>query len=531
MGAFKNFLRRVLGTKTKQRSYAAAKSGALSFTASSSSADTELYLDLRPLRDKSRALVRDNVYAKRAKTIVVNNVIGQGVGMQARVQNDRRQLSTRLNDAIEAAWKEWAMPATCHTGGELSFSDLERLCMMEVFEAGEVLIRVYPRAFGGGEIPLALEVIEAERIADDHEIPVPAGANVYQGFELDEFNRPLAVWVHQSHPHIFRTRPAPGGEGLVRIPADQFFHIRIIERWPQTRGVPWMHSAINRLNQQGEFEEAAVIAARIGASKVGFFENPEYPGPPPADEEAEDGQQYINVKAGDFTQLPPGYKLSSWDPNYPDAVVEQFIRAMLRGTAAGIGVSYEALSRDYSQSNYSSSRLGLLDDRDLWRVIQSWWIETFRTPLHRLFVQQSALSAVVPGLSTAAYLNTPRRFDKVKFKPRGWSWVDPPKEVSAYKEAERAGYITKADVIAATGGGKDLEDYISERAEELEQLDDAGISTDTTAEAEEPAPTEPPPRPDNDDDEEETEEAGTDGRLIYFDAKELTSKQSGAADG
>ena len=42
--------------------------------------------------------------------------------------------------------------------------------------------------------------------------------------------------------------------------------------------------------------------------------------------------------------------------------------------AAGCGPSYESLSRDYSQSNYSSSRLSLLDDRDLWRVLQQWWL-------------------------------------------------------------------------------------------------------------------------------------------------------------
>ena len=47
------------------------------------------------------------------------------------------------------------------------------------------------------------------------------------------------------------------------------------------------------------------------------------------------------------------------------------MRFMLREIAAGTGVSYESLSRDYSQSNYSSSRLALIDDRDLWRVFQT----------------------------------------------------------------------------------------------------------------------------------------------------------------
>ncbi|MGA0920517.1 MAG: phage portal protein, partial [Gemmatimonadaceae bacterium] len=36
--------------------------------------------------------------------------------------------------------------------------------------------------------------------------------------------------------------------------------------------------------------------------------------------------------------------------------------------ASGIGVSYESISRDYSQSNYSSSRLALLEDHDLYKA-------------------------------------------------------------------------------------------------------------------------------------------------------------------
>ena len=71
---------------------------------------------------------------------------------------------------------------------------------------------------------------------------------------------------------------------------------------------------------------------------------------------------------------------------------------------------------------------------------------------------------------------------------RGWSWVDPTKEVAAYKEAEKAGYITKSSVIAMTGGGTDLEDVIRERRRELDMLEDADLETDTTHAEAAPAP-------------------------------------------
>lgn len=482
-----------------QRFYAGAKSGRLMFTASTGSSDGELYTALRTLRDRSRQLVRDVVYAKRARVAVVNNVIGAGVGMQAQVARPRGALMDKVNDAIEAAWCEWARADTCHTGGTLHFSDLERAAMGEVFTAGEVFIRKHRTPFGNGKIPLALELIEAERIADDHEIKAPSGARVTMGIEHDAFGRPLAYYIHTRHPHELRINPQRDAS-IIRVPADQVFHLRLVDRWPQTRGEPWMHAAISRLNQLGEFEESAVIAARIGASKVGFFENPEGDSSALADGSEADGTPNMTVEAGEFTQLPPGYKFNSWDPNYPNENFDPFTRACLRGIAAGVGVSYETLSRDYSQSNYSSSRLALLDDRDLWRVVQQWWLRSFRDPLHREWLQAAVLSRAVPGIDLVDYGAEPSRFEKVKFKPRGWGWVDPTKEVNAYKEAEKAGYTTKADIIAATAGGMDLEDVIRARRRELDMLDQYGLATDTTESAtpSEPAPA-TPAEPDADD--------------------------------
>lgn len=486
--------------KTGRRLYAGARNTRLTFKAPTNSADSELSASLATLRARSRALVRDVVYAKRARMVVVNNVIGSGVGMQAQVKLPRGALLTKVNDAIELAWCDWARADTCHTGGSLHFSDLERAAMGEVFTAGEAFIRKHNRPFGGGSVPFALELIEAERIADDHEVPTPlaAGNMMRMGVEVDRYGRPIAYWVREYHPNEIRTRVDAMNQRIERVPAEQIIHLKITERWPQTRGEPWLHAAIGRLNQLGEFEEAAVIAARIGASKVGFFENPEGDPTALADGEESNGTPSMTVEAGEFTQLPPGYKFSSWDPNYPNDTFDPFTRACLRGIAAGVGVSYEALSRDYSQSNYSSSRLALLDDRDLWRSLQQWWVRSFREPLHRDWLQAAVLSGAVAGIPLDAYAVDRRRWEAVKFKPRGWSWVDPTKEVAAYKEAEKAGYITKSAVIAMTGGGLDLEDVITERRRELDLLEEADLTTDTTSG---PAPA-APTVPEKDDDED-----------------------------
>jgi capsid protein len=55
--------------------------------------------------------------------------------------------------------------------------------------------------------------------------------------------------------------------------------------------------------------------------------------------------------------------------------------------------------------------------------------------------------------------------------------VDPLKEVKAYREAEQAGYLTKAQIIAQSGGG-DFDDNVAEIAREQEVAGSAGVTLD-----------------------------------------------------
>ena len=152
------------------------------------------------------------------------------------------------------------------------------------------------------------------------------------------------------------------------------------------------------------------------------------------------------------------------------------MRYMLRAFATGVGISYESVSRDYSRSNYSSSRLALLDDRDLWRVLQGWWTRNFRREIHREWIDAAVLAGELPILD---YYTKPKKYWQVRFKPRGWSWIDPNKEVNAYKAAVRAGFMTVSDVIGLTSEHSDAEDVFKERRRELNMMAEQDLVFDT----------------------------------------------------
>lgn len=458
------------------------------FPAYNSSADAELVTSLRNLRARSRQLVRDGGYAKSAKRVIVNNVVGTGIRLQALVQNTRGGLNARVNDSIEDTWTEWCAGDSCHTGGELHFHDMERQLMGQIFEAGEIFVRIHRQTFGRSTIPMALEVIEPERVVDGYAQPsaVAAPAQVRMGVEVDKFRRPLAYWVRDLHPGDVRL-DVERTDVAERVPAADMFHLRVIDRWPQTRGEPWMHAVCGKLNDMNGYSEAEIIAARGAANYLGMIETAE--DVTSLGEEQPDGTFQMPVQPGAWFRGQPGEKLTFASPNRPNAALDPFMRFMLREVAAGIGTSYESISRDYSQHNYSSQRQAMLEDRDLWRAVQAWIIRSFRTRLHREWLTTAVMAGAVEGLAVSDYFNDLRKYQSAIMRPRGWSWIDPTKEVAAYKEAVKAGFTTNGDVIVATGGGQDLEDVITQRADELAYMDEKNLAFDTSPSVYVPAET------------------------------------------
>jgi len=451
------------------------------FPSFNTSEDLELVSSLRNMRARSRALVRDAGFAKSAKRAIVDNVIGTGVRVQPAVKTARGGYNDRINDGIADAWAKWMHAPNCHTGGALHFHDMERMLMGQVFEAGEIFIRIHRgQKFGWSEVPIALEVIEPERIVDGYAYPgavSPKSGGVRLGIETDKFKRPIAYWIRDLHPGDIRLN-LEQSDAVTRVDAADVIHIYVVDRWPQTRGIPWMHAAAAKVQDVNGYTEAEIIAARGAASYIGIIETPE----PSASlaQQTPDNTYQMSVEPGIWYRSKPGEKMSFVAPNRPTNSFDPFMRFMLREISAATGVSYEAVSHDYSQSNYSSTRLSLLNERDVWKALQSWWIRSFRHRLHREWMKMAVMARAIPEIDIMDFGGNAEKFLEANFRPRGWSWVDPTKEVQAYVQAIKSGLRTQADVIEETGGGMDLEEMMKSRAAELEYMRELGIPFDTS---------------------------------------------------
>lgn len=461
--------------RPRRRLYEGASTSRLTSTwiTNGTSADAEINGSLARLRNRARQLVRDSDYARQAKRAVMNNVIGTGIKLQAQVMMQRGgRLDEDLNDRIENAWKYWTYKSYCDVAGRLCFADIERMIVGAMCESGEVFVRVIRRSFGGSQIPFALQIIESDQLDSDYSGPALNRRNEWRmGVECDEFGKAVRYAFLQKHPGDTQFH-GYGDKQHLMLPADEVLHLYIPERPGQTRGVTWFASAIKRLHHLAGYEEAEVIRARASSSLMGFITSPE--GELGTPDEVYGGDRVDSFQPGVFKTLAPGQNVSVPQLDAPDGQFEPFTRGMLRAVAAGLGCSYTQVSSDFSQANYSSSRLELLETRDNWRAIQRFLIENFHQPVFNMWLEMAVMGG---ALDLPAYEANPDRFRMIKWCPRAYGYVDPQKEVAAYKDAVRCGFKTLSDVVAEQGG--DLDDLLKQRQAELAMLDEMNIVLDT----------------------------------------------------
>lgn len=421
------------------------------------SIDTELRYRLPYLRREARRLSFNNPIIGQYLELLKDNVIGpNGIRLQAQIKNNDGKLNKPFNNKIESAWADfWSNP---WVDGKLDGIGGEQLLMQTLAIDGEIFVRrvISPRFKYG----VALQMLDPDQIDSNFNRPAgPEGNEIRLGVEVDEWGKPVAYWVYSSNP----TDMNGSSRTCSRVPADEILHIFDPERIGQTRGFTWFNTVMQNLRNLDGYVEAAILAARTAAAAVPIFKQSAEFG---VDEKA--GNYKINITPGTGITLPAGLELQNWDPKHPNTNHAEFIKGNLRFTSSGLHVSYNALANDLENVNYSSMRSGLLIERDGWRGLQRMWIARFLTPVYDWFLWGALLTG-----NLALDSRDPKKFQAVKWTPRGWAWVDPLKDMTAAVMGienllgSRTGYLAEQ--------GEDFEDICDEQASEKDIAEQAGL--------------------------------------------------------
>lgn len=437
-----------------------------SWLTSNKTADELLRMQLKTLRSRSRDLARNNDYVRKFFRLLRDNVIGpRGIQLQNQARHPDGRLDMNINKLVEDSFRAWGRKGVPTLCGRLSWRGLQDLVIESVARDGEALLYEMKGAKVNAH-GYALQVLEADLLNEDYNRKLPNGNQIHMGIELTQAGRPVAYHLLTNHPG--ETGYVWAGRKYRVIPAEDMIHIYSQERPTQSRGVPWIHTAIVRLQMLGGYEEAELVSSRVSSAKMGWFTREEGAEGFSGDSAAETDIE-MEAEPGTFGQLPPGVNFQPWDPQHPTTAFADFIKAVLRGASAGMGPGYNTLSNNLENVNYSSLRQGALEERDHYSNIQQWFIEDLHERVYDSWLPMSMLTGATPiPYGRLGAVNVP------KFQPRGWDWVDPLKEVNADIKAIEAGITSRRRVLAKRG--YDFEEIIDELAAEAEYAAEKKVS-------------------------------------------------------
>jgi lambda family phage portal protein len=200
----------------------------------------------------------------------------------------------------------------------------------------------------------------------------------------------------------------------------QVIHVFEQMRPGQSRGISQLVSGLKEMRITKRFRDITLQNAVVNASFAAAIES-ELP-PTQAFEALGGGdvgssivnyaQQFLGAVAAysqnarnmqiDGVKIPhlmPGTKLHMMPMGTPGGVGSEFEQSLLRYLAAGLGVSYEQLSKDYSETNYSSARAGMVETWKFMQGRKKMVAERFATLVYRLWFEEAVNAGQIEAMN------------------------------------------------------------------------------------------------------------------------------------
>ncbi len=242
------------------------------------------------------------------------------------------------NNAKEDYWLNWQ--DSCEVSG-LSLAEVETILHTELLCAGELFFLKLP----SGKIQL----VPSEYVFSTADAP----ENEIQGITYDGTGNPTGYRIG-SRDSKGRLVPA---EKLT--PAAMVGHVYRRDRIEQLRGVPWLASAVNALQDLQELVEAKVLATKTQSLVAAVVTKNQMSATPNLGDGRDANGKQTNLhqlKSGSIYYLEAGEEIKPFQSVIQANDFDAFLLSRLRAVCASIGLPLELAIEGFRDSNYSSAR-------------------------------------------------------------------------------------------------------------------------------------------------------------------------------
>lgn len=407
-----------------------------------------------------RDLIRNTPFGARAQNVIAGSVVGDGI--IPKVQITHPSLSADLAKQVRARGlkriEKFLDSTQIDRTGRLNLYGLQAQIMKAIVADGEALVLFHHETLVRGGLPLQLEILESDYLDTGKFGGLADGGEIRDGIEYDVDGRRVAYWLYPQHP---------GADGLARrgtgvssrVVASRVRHIFRTDRPGQNRGVSWYAPVALKLQDLADHEDAQLMRQKIAACFAAFRVG---------GERSENSADLTQIEAGMIYDLGEAEEVKFAVPPGVEGY-DDFTRSVLRSVAVGLGISYEALTGDLSQVNFSSARMGRLEmDQNIsaWQNLMI--IPQFLAPLAEMFV--AAWESIDgPELARQGLPRDLWDYVSLTWVPPRRIIVDPAREFAALREAVRAGFASRQQVVRQLG--IDPERLLEEIAQDRDEAD------------------------------------------------------------
>ncbi|MEM1046474.1 MAG: phage portal protein [Pseudomonadota bacterium] len=465
------------------------------------SGQAALNFDRDLLTSRIQDMARNDGWASAGMDRLVDTVIGGGWRLSSkpnwRALGIDPEAAFELSSSIEAEWRDYVNhPGRyCDVTRERVMGGQQALAFRHRCLDGEALAVIYylPR---GGDYGTSVNIIDPDRLSTP--MAQLDSTRMRAGVELDRHGAAVAYHIRKQHPadDILVGADFNKWERVLRetrTGRPRCVHAFEAKRAGQRRGEPVFTPILRKLRQVSKYDQFELQAAALNAVLAAFVTTPfdqeglmeSLSGSGDSDLVKKYHQQQLafhqqNPFVMDGAQINfmhAGEKVDLSKPAHPNAVFDAFMRVALRNIASALGLSYEQLTMDWSQVNYSSARAALLE---VWRGLtarKTNFAATFMQPIFMAWLEEAiAIGRVALPTGAPPFREYRAAYCTADWIGPGRGWVDPQKEADAAVTRIDAGLSTLERECAEQG--LDWVDVAEQRARERDKLKELGLEPD-----------------------------------------------------
>lgn len=414
----------------------------------------ETRLSFEELRKRSVDQFKNNAWARRGVSLIGIEGIGTGISVKLKETPGTKRAAARI--------RTWMNSPFATIGGRANYYKAQKIAVDGMVVGGDVFIRKYRKREPRSGILLRIQILGAEYLETLVDGPLQAGGKVtgtiVNGIEYDSDNNRVAYYFKRSLDNdiweSLSTDP-------IRVPAADVIHLYREDLVGQQRGIPWLAPVLWTARDLVEYQDAQLIRQKLAAALMMVRKRPNA-GQPGEINNGEERPRTDVMEPGTTLWLDEDETADYLQPPSVDGY-DQATKLSLRQIAVALPVSYEALSGDLSDTNYSSGRLGWhFFNRSLEQLT---WLEVVPHFCEGIMSWLREAELLMPDALEATH-TPPKR-----------EMLDPSKEIPPTIEKIRAGLGSRQEEIRRMG--EDPDEVDRQQAEDNARADGLGLVYDS----------------------------------------------------